>query len=174
MTVADLPDLKAIMQDAATMVAYEGPFDDTEVQQWLDKAIEQYKAHGHWLWAVVERRSSQTIGQCGITWQQVNDQLVLEVGYLFNRAFWHQGFATEAARACLDWAFGQLGAEEVFAIVRDTNVASMNVAIRLGMTIRTRFVKHFRGIDMPHFAFAITRQNASQWCGRGLGADLKH
>jgi len=46
---------------------------------------------------------------------------------------------------------------EIYAIVRDTNLASMNVAIRLGMTVRERFVKHYRDIDMPHLAFAISR-----------------
>jgi len=47
--------------------------------------------------------------------------------------------------------------DEVFAIVRDTNIASMNVAIRTGMTIRTRFIKHYRGVDMPHYAFSVRR-----------------
>lgn len=39
--------------------------------------------------------------------------------------------------------------------MRDTNLASMNVAIRLGMTVRGRFEKHYRGVNMPHLAFAI-------------------
>ena len=36
----------------------------------------------------------------------------------------------------------------------------MNVAIRLGMTVRRRFITHYRGIDMPHLAFAVSRK---QW-----------
>jgi hypothetical protein len=35
----------------------------------------------------------------------------------------------------------------------------MNVAIRLGMTVRERFTIHYRDIDMPHLAFAITRED---------------
>jgi RimJ/RimL family protein N-acetyltransferase len=157
MTPADLPGLRAIMEDAETMTAYEGAFSEAEIVAWLDRQQANYREYGFGLWAVVLRETGEMIGQCGITWQDIDGQRVLEVGYLFNRAFWHHGYATEAARACRDWAFAELDADEVFAQVRDTNIASMNVAIRLGMTIRSRFVKHFRGVAMPHFAFSISR-----------------
>lgn len=98
------------------------------------------------------------IGQCGLTWQECDGQQVLEVGYLFQRAFWHQGFATEAARACRNHAFNALGVSEVFSIIRDTNTASQNVARRNGMTPRLTFTKHCRGVSMPHIAFSITRE----------------
>jgi len=143
------------------MTAYEGPFSDQEVGAWLDRQLDNYRRDGHGLWAVVLAGTGEMIGQCGITRQRVEDEPVLEVGYLFNRQHWHQGYATEAARACRDWAFSALGAPRVYAIVRDTNLASMNVAIRLGMTVRTSFVKHFRGVDMPHFAFAVDRPGFS-------------
>jgi RimJ/RimL family protein N-acetyltransferase len=158
MTEADLPGLRAIMQDAETMTAYEGAYSEAETVAWLDWQLANYREYGFGLWAVVLKETDTMIGQCGITWQDIDGHRVLEVGYLFNRAFWHHGYAIEAARACRDWAFTQLGACEVFAQVRDTNIASMNVAIRMGMTIRSRFTKHFRGVDMPHFAFAITRE----------------
>ena len=67
---------------------------------------------------------------------------MIEVGYLFEWAFWHNGYATEAARACRDLAFDKFGADEVFAIVRDSNFASQAVARRCGMTARGTIVKH--------------------------------
>lgn len=157
MTLNDLPALQAMMQDPEVMTAYEGPYSDSEVLAWLTRQIDRYHDDGFGLWKVILRESGALIGQCGITWQDIDGHRVLEIGYLFNRAHWHQGYATEAARACRTWAFTELGASEVFSQIRDTNIASMNVAIRMGMTIRSRFVKHFRGIDMPHFAFAIDR-----------------
>lgn len=166
MTEADLPALKAILQDAQTMAAYEGPFSDTEVEVWLGRQRDRYRADSHGLWAVVLRGTGEMIGQCGITWQDIDGCRVREVGYLFNRAFWHHGYATEAAGACVAWGFEHLGAREVFAQVRDTNLASMNVAIRLGMTVRSRFVKHYRGVDMPHYAFAV---DAPGWRARVIG-----
>ena len=99
------------------------------------------------------------IGQCGLTMQSWGERQVLEIGYLFQRSYWHQGYATEAAIACKEYAFEKLGAEEVFSIIRDTNLASQNVAKRNGMTVRGSFVKHYYGIDMPHLVYAVTRNS---------------
>jgi RimJ/RimL family protein N-acetyltransferase len=79
------------------------------------------------------------------------------VGYLFQKAYWHNGYATEAAIACRDYAFEKINADEVFSIIRDNNIASQNVAKRNGMTIKDTFVKHYRGIDMPHYLFSVKR-----------------
>lgn len=157
MTDDDLPALRAILQDDATMTAYEGAFDEAMVRAWYDRMRDRYRDDGFGLWAVVLRESGEMIGQCGLTRQHILDGDVIEVGYLFNRAHWHRGYAVEAATGCRDHAFTTLRADRVWAQVRDTNLASMNVAIRLGMTVRGRFVKHYRGVDMPHLAFAVDR-----------------
>lgn len=158
MTAEDLPALRAILQDAETMVAYEGAFDEAMVQAWLQRMLDRYRDHGFGMWAVVLRETGEVIGQCGLTVQRILDEDVIEVGYLFNRAHWHRGYAVEAAAASRDYAFERLGAARVYAQIRDTNLSSMNVAIRLGMTVRGRFVKHYRGVDMPHLAFAVDRE----------------
>lgn len=155
MTDADLPALRAILQDPAAMVAYEGAFSEAETAAWLRRMRQRYADDGFGLWAV--RRNGEMIGQCGITRQPIEDDEVLEVGYLFRRDQWHRGFAVEAATAARDWAFDTLDAPAVWAKIRDTNLASMNVAIRLGMTVRRRFVTRYRGVDMPHLGFAIDR-----------------
>ncbi|QIK62135.1 GNAT family N-acetyltransferase [Leucobacter viscericola] len=162
MTPGDRPQLSAILQDEETMVAYEGAFDDAMVDAWLERMMTRYREDGFGLWAVVLRDTGEMIGQCGLTVQHILDEDVVEVGYLFNRAFWHRGFALEAAAACRDYAFESLKVDRLYAQIRDTNTASMNVAIRLGMTVRGRFVKHYRGIDMPHLAFAVDRADATK------------
>ena len=80
---------------------------------------------------------------------------MLEIGYLFQRAYWHQGYATEAAKACKEYAFTVLNADEVCSIIRDTNTASQNVALRNGMSVKDSSVKHYRGVDMPHHRYVI-------------------
>lgn len=155
MTQSDYPALSAIMQDELTMKAYEGAFSDEETQAWLDKMLTRYTTEGLGLWAVILKENDEMIGQAGLTWQNVGDQKVLEVGYLFRRDHWGKGYATEAAVACKEYAFTSLNAREVYSIIRDSNIASMNVAIRNGMLIRERFIKHYRNVDMPHFLFSV-------------------
>jgi len=155
MTQRDYPALSAIMQDELTMKAYEGAFSDEETQAWLDKMLTRYTTEGLGLWAVILKENDEMIGQAGLTWQNVGDQKVLEVGYLFRRDHWGKGYATEAAVACKEYAFTSLNAREVYSIIRDSNIASMNVAIRNGMLIRERFIKHYRNVDMPHFLFSV-------------------
>ncbi|MDI6023169.1 GNAT family N-acetyltransferase [Leucobacter sp. UT-8R-CII-1-4] len=160
MTANDLPALRAILQDEQTMTAYEGAFDEPMVLQWLQRMLDRYREDGYGLWAVELRETGTMIGQCGLTKQHILDADVVEVGYLFQRAHWGNGYAVEAARACRDYAFEFLDTDRVWAQVRDTNLASMNVAIRLGMTVRGRFVKHYRGVEMPHLVFAIDKFGA--------------
>ncbi|MFG6476565.1 GNAT family N-acetyltransferase [Microbacterium sp. P06] len=154
---SDLGALTAILSDAETMVAYEGPFDRTEVATWLARQERRYVEDGFGLWAVTLRETGELIGQCGPTRQVIEGESMVEVGYLFNRRWWHQGFAIEAARASRDWGFHNLPVDRVCSKVRDTNLPSMNVAIRNGMTPRRRIVTHYRGVDMPHLVFEITR-----------------
>lgn len=155
----DYDDLCRILQDEAVMYAYEGAFDDASVQAWLDNQLRRYREEGVGLWAVILKVTGEFIGQCGLTMQDIPGRRVLEVGYLFRKDYWHQGYATEAARACKEYAFSVLGAEEVFSIIRDTNTASQNVAMRNGMDKGDTFVKHYRGVDMPHYIFSVKREH---------------
>lgn len=157
LTQADYPALSLILQDRDVMYAYNGPFSDEEVQAWLDKQLLRYEKDGFGLYAVVLKETGEMIGQCGLTMQDFAGKQVLEVGYLFQKAFWHQGYATEAAIACKEYAFQILNADEVFSIIRDTNTASQNVAKRNGMTVAGRFTKHYRGEDMPHVVYSVKR-----------------
>ena len=158
MTQDDLPALQGILQDEETMYAYNGAFDEAETQAWLDRQLSRYAQYGFGLWAVVLKESGGMIGQCGLTMQPWRGDEVLEVGYLFNRAFWHHGYATEAARGCMEYAFDRLGAREVCSIIRETNLPSRRVAERNGMTVRDSWVKHYRGIDMPHMRYCTVRE----------------
>ena len=157
MTRDDLPALRAILQDPVVMTAYEGAFSEAEVEQWLVKQQLRYAHDGFGLWAVLDKVTGKMIGQCGLTMQDANGRQVVEVGYLFRRDHWHRGYATEAARACKRYAFDVLDEDEVFSIIRDNNLASQAVARRNGMEPRGMFVKHYRGVEMPHIIFSAYR-----------------
>ncbi len=153
MNQLDFNSLCKILQDEDTMYAYEGAFSDEEVQEWLDRQISRYQKWNFGLWAVILKKTDEMIGQCGLTMQPWRETEVLEVGYLFNRLYWHKGYATEAAIACKNYGFKILKADEVCSIIRDTNIASQNVAVRNGMTMTDIWIKHYRGIDMPHYRY---------------------
>ena len=157
MNQSDFASLCRILKDDETMYAYEGAFSDDEVMAWLDRQIARYQKWGFGLWAVILKDTNEMIGQCGLTMQNWKDDEVLEIGYLFERAHWHKGYASEAAKACKKYAFETLNASEVCSIIRDTNTASQNVAIRNGMTVKDKWTKHYRGMDMPHHRYVVYR-----------------
>ena len=161
LTQEDLGSLKRILQDKEVMTAYEGPFDDDEVQSWLDRQLARYQTDGIGLYAVILKESGELIGQCGLTMQEIPGRRVVGVGYLFCKEFWHQGYASEAAIACRDYAFKTLQVPEVFSIIRDSNLPSQRVAERNGMVRVGEFDKHYRGVTMPHYIFSIKADKES-------------
>lgn len=160
MTEADFPDLCEILQDEETMYAYEHAFSDAEAWDWLHRQQARYRQDGFGLWAMIRHEDGAFIGQAGLTMQDWEGRRVPEIGYLLKRRHWHCGYATEAACGCRDHAFGTLGLDAVYSIIRDTNAASRRVALRVGMHQVGRFVKHYYGMDMPHDVFCVTNGTA--------------
>lgn len=159
MKQSDYSDLCKILKDKEVMYAYEGAFNDEEVQHWLNNQLIRYQKDGFGLYAVILKQTGNMIGQCGLTIQEIPKGKVLEIGYLFQKKYWHHGYAIEAATACKEYAFTKLKVNEVFSIIRDNNILSQSVARRNGMICIDTFVKHYRGVDMPHYIFCVKREN---------------
>ncbi len=155
LTADDLPGLRKILQDKEVMYAYEHAFSDEEVTGWFENQLRRYREDGFGLWAAVLKESGKMIGQCGITYQDFGKKQVPEIGYLFQKEFWHHGFASEAAQACKRYAFDVLGFTEVYSIIRENNFASQKVAKRNGMRICGKLIKHYYGMDMPHLVYRV-------------------
>ncbi|MDE7193224.1 MAG: GNAT family N-acetyltransferase [Oscillospiraceae bacterium] len=159
---SDIDALSLILRDEETMYAYNGAFTERETLDWLERQLARYQKYGFGLWAVILKESGEMIGQCGLTMQPWKNKELLEIGYLFNKKYWHRGYATEAAQACKKYAFETLGADEVCAIIRDTNIPSQMVAERNGMKIiDDNYIKHYRGVDMPHLLYSVKREDLS-------------
>lgn len=158
LTRADRGDLCEILQDSRAMYAYEHAFSDTEVDEWLSRQLERYERDGIGLWAVLRKEDGAFVGQAGLTVQDIGGKQVTEVGYLLKRRYWRQGYAAEAAMGCRDYAFRELGLEEVCSIIRDNNAPSQAVARRNGMRPVGTLVKRYYGMDMPHIIYRVTRQ----------------
>lgn len=157
MNLSDMKALSSMLQDKNVMYAYEGAFNDEETMAWMQKQIQRYKEYGFGLWGMFLKDTGEMIGQCGITMQEYKDMQVPEIGYLLANRYWHRGYAIEAATACRKYGFNMLHFNELYSIIRDTNIASQNVAVRNGMKLIDTIVKHYRGIDMPHRVFCVNR-----------------
>lgn len=160
MEQSDFSALCTILQDKDVMYAYEHAFSNEEVHAWLDKQINRYNIDGFGLWLVILKDTYEVIGQCGLTMQNIGNKDVVEIGYLFAKKFWHNGYATESAVACKNYAFNKLGIDEVYSIIRDNNIASQNVAKRNGMTRKSTIVKHYYNMDLPHYLYSSTKKRA--------------
>lgn len=128
----DLASLSRIYSDAACMRYYPSVKSRSEICAWFQNlAFESYSRNGFGLWAVVDAASNEVVGDCGITLQETPAGLEPEIGYHLWRDFWGQGFATEAAIACRDYAFQILGLRRVVSITSPDNIPSQKVAKRV-------------------------------------------
>ncbi len=132
MTSGDLDNMAALLGDPLVMRYYPAPKTREGAAQWIAWNEANYAEHGCGLW-IVETLHGEFLGDCGLTWQQVNGRLELEMGYHLRPDRWGQGYATAAAAACRDFARDELHIERLVAIVHPDNVASRRVAEKIGM-----------------------------------------
>jgi [ribosomal protein S5]-alanine N-acetyltransferase len=93
--------------------------------------VEHQERYGFSKWGVEERASGSLVGDCGM--QLLEGGPDVELGFHLRTSVWGRGYATEAARACLDAAFTDLGLDRVIAIVAPGNAASVRVLEKVGM-----------------------------------------
>ena len=91
------------------------------------KASNSGRSEGRW--GVVNRQDEDFIGWCGLN----NIDGEIDLGYRFFRSAWGQGFATEAARACIEYGFGTLRLSRIIARALPENIASWKVLEKVGM-----------------------------------------
>ncbi|MFG6401499.1 GNAT family N-acetyltransferase [Microbacterium sp. P04] len=133
MALGDLDDMADLLGDPRVMAFYPAPKTRHEAARWIAWNQDNYRDHGFGLW-VIETLTGDFVGDCGLTWQEVNGERKLEVGYHVRTAFQGRGLATEAAAACRDFARDTVGARDLVAIIHPDNRASERVAGKIGMT----------------------------------------
>jgi RimJ/RimL family protein N-acetyltransferase len=121
---------------------YGRGFTRDETAAFVAAQIDQYESCGLACWLATERASGRVVGYAGISVPTFMPEILpaVEVGWRFDPDVWGRGYATEAAGAALDQAFGPLGLDRVCSLPQADNTASVRVAERLGME-RTRTVE---------------------------------
>jgi len=104
----------------------------TRAEAWLMMAsyLGHWELRGYGLWAVEEKASGEFIGRIGLL--NPEGWPGLEVAWTLAHERWGNGFATEGAKAALDYAFSVLKLDHVISLIHPDNAASIRVALRLG------------------------------------------
>lgn len=132
--LADAEAMDKIFGDAEVMFYGHGVQTRPWVCRWLRRCQEDYAKQHFGLWAVTEKSSGAVIGYCGLSqFPEVGGQPETEIGYRLAKLYWGRGYATEAAQAVREYAFGTLQLRRLVSIIDPRNVASIRVAEKVGM-----------------------------------------
>lgn len=154
LTIDDLQVLHSILSDEEVMEYYPKAFDMNKTKSWIEWNIDNYRKYGFGLWAVILKENDHFIGDCGITMQNIHNNLVPEIGYHIDKRFWNKGYATQAAKACLQYAFDVLQLDEVYCYQKYTNLPSRRVAEKMGMKLQEEYADE---INIKTSVYSITR-----------------
>jgi ribosomal-protein-alanine N-acetyltransferase len=147
----DLPVWHAIYLDAEE-VWYGAPRSSLdENREKLTRQIAHFEQHGFGMCAVDLAASGETIGAAGL--QHLEGGPEVEVGYRFLKERWGRGYATESARASIDFGFDEVGLEQIVAVALETNIASRRVLEKCGL--REVGLTHVYGLE--HVKYEIRR-----------------
>ena len=115
------------------MVHYPAPFDEERTRRWIDWNLENYAKYGFGLWAAVLKETGKFIGDCGLTLQNIDGEMLPEIGYHIHKKYWRRGFAKEAAQAVRDWTFLNTKYNVLYSYMKYTNEGSWRTAMANGM-----------------------------------------
>jgi ribosomal-protein-alanine N-acetyltransferase len=141
----DADALAAVLGDPVAMQYYPEPFNRKEVEEWIERNRQRYQHEGYGLWAMLLRDKDELIGDCGCYLREIEGRSSVEIAYHVRRDLWGKGYATEAAQACMEYAFTRPDIDRVISLIRPENVQSIRVAEKNGlMCEKTIF---WRGYD---------------------------
>ncbi|PAX09112.1 GNAT family N-acetyltransferase [Sphingomonas lenta] len=145
----DLDPFAAMSADPEVMRHLDGVVDRAHAADVIARQRAVQAEQGHCFWALERRGDGAFLGFCGLRvggHPGTPVERELEIGWRLARPAWKQGYAREAAEACLDWAWRHTQAPRVAAWTVPANVASWTLMARLGMVHRPEL-----DFDHPRF-----------------------
>ena len=132
-TEDDAPLLYDLNLDPEVIRYTHDPLTDVEeARKVLEEVIlPQYILYDHGRWAVHLRSGLEFIGWCGLKYLTETNEV--DLGYRFKKNFWGNGYATEAARACVKYGFATLNLQRIVGRALPANLASIKVLEKCGM-----------------------------------------
>ena len=151
----DFEGLRAIICDAETMKYYPRPYDENGVTRWLNWCIKSYADNGFGLWALELKETGEFIGDCGISLQNIDGEMLHEIGYHINKRFWRRGYAKEACAAVKEWFFENTDCDRVYSYMNKENVASYSTARANGM----RLIKEYNDGEEDLLVYMVEKNS---------------
>jgi len=130
---SDRAPFAALNQDAEVRRYLGPPQTRAESDAAVDRMVALQESVGYCFWAVERRADGAFLGFCGIKPGRWPIEDLPEIGWRLGRPYWGEGYAREAAAACLDWAWATRDWPHVYAITVPANRASWGLMERLGM-----------------------------------------
>lgn len=146
----DLPLARGLWGDIEVTRYFGGPFSDEEVRVRLDREIGRMKAHNFQYWPIFLLRDNEHVGCCGLRPYRP-EVAIPELGFHLRPKYWGQGFAQEAARAVIHFAFETIGAKGLAAGHHPGNANSKKVMAKLGFQYTHDEFFPALGIDIPYY-----------------------
>lgn len=123
---------------------------------------------GFSVFTVIEKAGGRWIGRVGPI--KPEGWPGTEVGWALAQEAWGHGYATEAAAAAMDWAFDHLGWSEAIHCIAPDNLASQDVARRLGSSVLRRATLP---APIEHGEIEVWGQSAAQWRERPVRSSCR-
>ena len=124
-----------INHDPKVIEYLRGPLTMEQVTDFIEAANNHYEKHGYTLWAAELKESGAMMGFIGLNYTDFAAHFTpaVEVGWRLGSQYWGNGYATEGAKACLDYGFCQCDLGEIVSFTVPANTRSLRVMKKLGM-----------------------------------------
>ncbi len=143
--IDDVSALYPILSDEDVMhFSLSGPFSEEKTKTFVQWCINSYQKIGFAQYAVLH--SEKLIGYCGFFTFSIQNRSEIELAYRLAKPYWSQGYASEAAKACRDYAFNQLNIKRLISCIDPSNIASIRVAEKTGMVLEQS--THYEGVPI--------------------------
>ncbi len=162
LSLQDVPALSEMLSDPEVMeFSVGGVCDETATRKFTDWCLQCYSTHGIGPWALCEKATGDLVGFCGVGPELVCGTEEINLGYRLARRFWHQGFATEAVKGVLHYAFRQKGCESVVVIIQPEHRLSVRVTEKAGFVNYTVCEFHDRLVRLYRMTHADWVSNST-------------
>ncbi len=133
---SDLPEYAALNADTEVMKYFPRLQTAEESAAFIATQSSIIAERGYGLFAVELKESADFIGFIGLNEATFDAEFTpcIEIGWRLRKEFWHQGYATEGARACLEFGFENLQLKQIYSFTAVLNQPSERVMQRIGMT----------------------------------------